>query len=268
MGTAASHAERWADQLAQWAVPDEIRVAAPEAPRGFDVERFAHIADAAVCQATPSQRIACEAVTDGGSVLDVGCGAGAGALPLAPPAARLIGVDESEGMLEAFAQRAVARGAECDTIAGRWPDVADRAPTADVVVCHNVLYGVADLAAFVGALTAHARRRVVVQLTQRHPTAWLEPYWGAIHGLERPYGPTADDAVAAIGEAGYDVGVERWERLRAGDRDPDEQVAFVRRRLCLGPERDDEIRELLDRYPPPASRPVATLWWSPVDGPG
>lgn len=263
MTTRSSAARRWADQVAAWAVPDEIRAAAPESPRGFDVARFARIADEALCEDTPSEKVAREVLPDGGSVLDVGCGAGAGALPLAPPAGRLIGVDESEDMLAAFAERAAGRVAEYEVIAGRWPDVADRVPTADVVVCHNVVHGVTDLDAFVHALADHARLRVVLQLTQERPTAWLRPYWWHMHGLDRPTGPTADDAIAAIREAGYEVHVERWERSMNLDRALDDRVAFARKRLCLGPERDPELRELFERYPPPIARATATVWWAP-----
>lgn len=256
-------AQRWADQLAARAIPDDIRAGAPEPSRGFDVAHFARVADSALHETTPSQQAAREVLPEGGSVLDVGCGAGAGSLPLVPPAGRLVGVDESEGMLEAFADRAATRGAAFDTVMGRWPDVVDQVPTVDVVVCHNVLYGVADLEPFVHALSDHARRRVVVQLTQEHPTAWLKPYWWHVHGIERPTGPTADDAIAAIRTAGYDVHVERWDRSMALDRSADDRIAFARRRLYLGPDRDPEIRGLLERYPPPTTRATATLWWTP-----
>ena len=57
------------------------------------------------------------------------------------------------------------------------------------------LYGVADLAAFVLALDAHAHRRVILELTQRHPLAAMAPLWRYFWDLERPEGPTAADAV-------------------------------------------------------------------------
>lgn len=260
--TGSPAAQWWADALAEWAVPDDIRAAAPVSPHGFSVAQFSRIADEAVREDTPSERVAREVLPEGGTVLDVGCGGGAGAMPLVPPAGHLIGVDESEGMLEAFAERAAARGVTSETVTGRWPDVAGDVPAADVVVCHNVLYNVADIEPFVHALTDHARLRVVVELTQEHPVSWLAPYWRHFHGLERPTRPTADDAVAAIREAGYDVGVARWERSMGLGQTVDERVAFARKRLCLGEDRDDEIRRLFEHYPPPSSRPAATLWWS------
>lgn len=261
--TAAGAARRWAELQAASAVPHEIRAAGPEWHVGHDVDRFSRAADRAVEAETPSQRVAREALSDGGSVLDVGCGGGAGALPLAPPAGHLIGVDASEGMLAAFAERAAARGVAFTTVAGRWPDVADDVPLADVVVSHNVVYGVRDLPAFARALTGHARSRVVLQLTAQRPTEWLRLYWWHLHGLDRPAGPTADDALAVLREEGYEVGVARWERSMSLDRTADDRVEFVRHRLYLGAEHDPDIRELLERYPPPAARTSVTAWWSP-----
>ncbi|MDP9241458.1 MAG: SAM-dependent methyltransferase, partial [Actinomycetota bacterium] len=89
-----SAADQWRDELASWAIPDEILAAASESPWGFPVELF-RVADAVEPSMpdTPSRRRALEALPAGGSVLDVGCGGGAASLALAPPAGRLVGVD-------------------------------------------------------------------------------------------------------------------------------------------------------------------------------
>lgn len=253
--------ERWAAALQAWAIPEAILDAAPESPWGFDVGLFARIADHATALDGMSRRRALEALPRGGSVLDVGCGAGAGSVPLVPPAARLVGIDETPGMLAEFARRAEEAGAEHAEITGRWPDVADAAPVADLVVCHNVFYNVADLVPFVRALTGHARRRVVAELTAAHPLTWMNPYWRALHGLDRPEGPTAADAAAVVREAGFDVRVELWDKPATWEHRGEELVAFVRKRLCLPAERDDDIRALAARHQPPQMRRVATLWW-------
>jgi len=150
-------AERWREALAAWAIPAPILATAPEPPWGFPLTIFAQRADACASTPTPSLRRAREALPEGGAVLDVGCGAGAGSVPLAPDAGHLIGVDPSLDLLHAFRERGEARGATVATIEGMWPAVADQTPPADVVVCHHVFYNVPDLAPFAQHLTDHAR---------------------------------------------------------------------------------------------------------------
>ena len=256
-------AASWADFLAEWAVPPEILERAPESPWGFPVPLFARAAQLALeGEAGPSLRRALDALPEGGSVLDVGTGAGAAALPLAPPAALLVGVDQSAEMLAAFSEAASGRGAVARTIEGQWPDVAPQAPVVDVVTCHHVFYNVADLVPFAAALTDHATRRVVVELSADHPQSNLNRLWKALHGVERPTRPTADDAVAVLEEMGLDVGREDSSRRTLWhEHDTWDMVAFTRRRLCVGPERDPEIRELLGKPSDQPPRRLVTLWW-------
>ena len=264
-----SSARLWAASLAQWAIPDEILSAAPESPWGFPPRMFSAAAAApAGAEPSPSRRRALEAIPPGGTVLDVGVGGGAAGLPLAPPASAIVGVDESKDMLDSFDAAARARGVGHRSILGRWPDVAAEAhvPSADVVVCHHVVYNVADLLPFLLALDRHARRRVVLELTAVHPLVHLNPLWWALHGLRRPEGPTAEDAVGVAREAGLDARVEHFERpspwVGAGQ---EEFVAFVRRRLCVGPERDAEIASLLGSTGWRSPRQAATIWWEAGD---
>ncbi|HZD66626.1 MAG TPA: class I SAM-dependent methyltransferase, partial [Acidimicrobiales bacterium] len=149
---------RWAAELAAWAIPEDILAAAPASPWGFPPDLFAAPSEP---PDTPSRRRALEALGAGGSVLDVGAGAGAAGLALVPPATGLIAVDERPEMLARLADTAAARGVRAQTVVGSWPTVADEVPPADVVVCHHVLYNVADVGAFAAALADHARRRVV-----------------------------------------------------------------------------------------------------------
>jgi SAM-dependent methyltransferase len=241
---------RWRDQLDGWAVPAEILAAAPESPWAFPVGLFrsrAHRAHRGGSgPPTPSGTEAARHLPAGGSVLDVGAGAGAASLPLAGTAGRLVGVDELPEMLAAFLAAARAAGVDAEGVEGRWPEVAGRVGPADVVVCHHVLYNVADLAPFAAALTGHARRRVVCELTDRHPLVGLGPLWRRFHDLERPAGPGADDAVAALEALGLEVARQDWENQdRFGFDDFDELVAFTRRRLCLPADRDPEVAEAL-----------------------
>ncbi|MET0833672.1 MAG: class I SAM-dependent methyltransferase [Actinomycetota bacterium] len=253
--------ERWREQLDGWAIPSEILAAAPESPWGYPVGLFRSRARRAGSRpATPSNLEAARSMPEGGSVLDVGAGAGAASLPLAGLAGRLVAVDESPAMVASFLDAADAAGVPAEAVEGRWPEVAGRVGPADVVVCHHVLYNVADLAPFALALTGHARRRVVAELTDRHPLAGLRPLWRRFHDLDRPTGPGADDAVAALGAAGLEVDRQDWEQPdRVGFDDFDELVAFTRRRLCLPAARDPEVAEaLLDE----GTRQVDGVWVS------
>jgi len=249
-------AQRWARDLASWAIPQEILDAAPESPWPLPVDLFRpHEPD----PASVSRRRAMEALGDGGTVLDVGCGAGAASFALAPPATHIVGVDEDERMLAAFSEGAPVAH---EQVRGRWPDAAGLVGAADVVVCHHVLYNVPDITPFVVALGDHARRRVVVELFEEHPLAWMNPLWRELHGLERPDRPHAADALDVIRALAPDAAIERWDGP-ARDRGAidDAMFAFVRRRLCLTRDRDDELRAALSRTPPPATRTRATIWW-------
>lgn len=260
-----SAADDWARALAEWAIPQEILDAAPADPWEFPVAYFARVADRPPDRSSPSYVRAHEALPEGGSVLDIGCGAGAASLPHAAQAGRLIGVDESEGMLAAFAERAQAADVAHDEVRGRWPDVAAQANVTDVVVCHHVLYNVAELAPFVAALNDHARARVVVEMTAEHPRATENRLWKALHGIDRPTRPTAEDAIAVLRELGVDVRSERWRKpMSHAELGVDDQVAMVRTELCLTADRDQDIARALDENPLPKDREVATLWWDPA----
>ena len=262
--------DRWRAELLSWAIPPEILAAVADSPWVIPTDVFARRADSSV--AAPdgaSYRVAKEAVADG-SVLDVGSGAGAASLPLGRP---IVAVDVNAEMLAALKTRAQRLGLPVTTVEGRWPDVADQTPAADVVVCHHVAYNVPELRPFATALTEHARRRVVMELTANHPMAALNPLWTEMHGISRPSGPTAWDAVAVLRELGIKPHVE------TGPRPPRpeypsfvELVAITRRRLCLPPARDDELAETLLRlgvdpqHPrdlPPAQDLLVTVWWDP-----
>lgn len=272
-------AERWAADLQAWAIPDEILASAPESPFGFPAELFARRGrGSAGGQPTPTTTRAVEALPLGGSVLDVGVGGGATSLPLAERANEITGVDAQRDMLDAFTHAAASVGLKATGILGRWPDVEAEAPIVDIVVCGHVSYNVADLEPFLRALQEHARLRVVLELTERHPLSWMNDLWLTFHGMQRPERPTADDVVTLLTEMGISPG--REDRLvtddPAGNGFPtrEDAIALVRRRLCLGGERDGEIAVALgDRLREreglwsagPSHRSVVTLWWD-TDG--
>jgi hypothetical protein len=159
----------------------------------------------------------------------------------------VVGVDAQEDMLEGFLANARAAGIQAVALHGRWPDVAGNVEPVDVAVAGHVLYNVAELGTFVRALIAVTHRRLVFEITDRHPLHWMNDLWRRFHGVERPEGPTAEDALLALEELGVDARIERWGAApRPGGFDQrDDALGLVRRRLCLGAERDDELLEAL-----------------------
>lgn len=252
-------ARRWAEELAAWAVPAEILDAAPRRPHVFSPEMFT--APPPGGPLSRSSSIAAEALADGGAVLDVGCGGGAAAFALAPPATSLFGTDRQPDMLALFERTAAERELPARTVLGSWPEIAEQVPTADVVVCHHVLYNAADIVGFATALHDHAARRVVLEITERHPQVTRAPLWRHFWNLDRPSGPTAVLAAEALQAAGFPVHLEPSAPTERDDvRAAGVEAAFWCRQLCLPPQREPEVAALLPGLPFPTDR--VTLWWN------
>ncbi len=271
--SAAELLERWRSDLESWAIPTEILAATPESPwvlpRQLFIRRAEHRSEAS---AGPSYQRAWEALANPGLVLDVGAGAGAACLPLVPRATAMTAVDSDRDLLSVLVDNADRLGKAVLPVCGRWPDVAGEVEPADVVTCHHVLYNVADLGPFVAALTSHARRLVVVELTARHPLTALNPLWERFHGLVRPNVPTACDALAVLEELGLAPGHEVWSRSGESDHGSFEDLVEVtRRRLCMGPGRAGEVASALRELGAEGDRAaelrspgseLVTIWWS------
>jgi len=259
-----SPGQQWADDLQAWAIPQEILDQAPQSPWGHPVSRFAGRADQAVSRPRGwSYERAFSLLPEGGSVLDVGVGAGAGSLPLARRAHLITGVDPNAGMLEAFRARAVALGVDAVTVEGRWPDAARAVGAHDVVLAHHVAYDVADVVPLLQAMTDHARCGVVLELPPRHPLTWMTPLWQHFWGIDRPDAPTADDLVAILRALKVrGLVVHRWQREDLDLTPLDERAALVARRLCLADDRVPEVAAMILDLPPAQHRDVVTVAWS------
>jgi len=263
---------RWREDLATWAIPQRILDQAPASP--WTPERAVFVRRATARRSKPeglSYDRAREALPFGGTVLDVGAGAGAASLPLLDRASILTAVDQDEPLLTELTTQAGAAHDKVKTIVGSWPNAAGGVDPANVVVCHHVLYNVPDLRPFIDALDTHARDRVVIEITAQHPLARLNPLWTRFHGLARPTRPTWEDALRAIRSFREGVHAERapastvaafatWEEL----------VGSTTRRLCLPLERQREVASTLNEFgaipSDPSSwsgsnREVVTLWW-------
>ena len=217
-------AERWAELQSGRGIPPEILARAEHDPWHHDATYFV---PPEVPADTPSRAAGLALLHTPGSVLDV------------------------------FTATARSRGVAFRTVLGPWPDAAEQAGPADVVVSHHVLHNVVDLPPFLLALTAAARRGVVVEMLGQHPMAWLDPLWERFHGLHRPPPATTDDAVAVLGELGIEPTVTWWERRSPPRQDP----VWVTRRLCLPSDRVPEVDAALDELVRP--RVAATVAWHP-----
>lgn len=263
MTTTGRALQRWQEVLEAWRPPDSP--AAPEpsgTPVRFPVEMMARHADWAAQHDTPTHQRCRESLPRRGTLLDVGCGVGAGSLPVAPPCSQVVGVDADAAMLEAFADRAGELGVAVDVVHGSWPDCADAVEPADVVVCRRVLYLVRELDRFLRALAAHARRRVVIEVHDVIPTYHQRHLWRQFHDLMWDNPPTVAHVTAVLDALAIPYNQEQWTApadLHA--LDDASRLRFLRQRLLLPVEREAEIAEVLTQHPPPAAIGMHTLWW-------
>ena len=264
--------DKWRADLAAWAIPESITAGITDSPWVLPRQVFARRADRLAREpGGASYERESEALAPAGTILDIGSGAGAACLPLAPLATTVTAVDTDRDMLTLLAERAAKAGLDLRAVHGGWPGVAQRVTPADLVTCHHVVYNVPEILPFLSALTGHAQRRVVVELTAVHPLTSLNPLWLRFHGLRRPAGPTAADLLAILAEAGVSAGHTEWSRPAEADYAGfDELVDVTRRRLCLPADRTSEVEAaLLDlgssRERPgdlgSSGRDVVTIWW-------
>jgi SAM-dependent methyltransferase len=264
--------DHWRDELAAWAIPEDILAGAEQTPWVLPRQVFARRADRlAAAPEGPSFSRAWAALDPPGSVLDVGSGAGAACIPLLSRTTALTAVDADQEMLDLLARRAEALAGRVRLVRGQWPDVAPEAAPADLVTCFNVTYNVPDILPFLAALTASARRLVVLEMTAQHPLVSLNPLWLRFHGQQRPDGPTADDLLAILAAMGTPAGHRRWQRAGGPDYASfDDLVDVTRRRLCLPPDRAKEVAEALEAQAEhdrltdlgTTHREVVTIWWA------
>ena len=254
----SSAVDRWAAALAEWAIPQHIVDQAPESPWIHPPALFGVPQD---IPQTPSHERAREALPEGGTVLDIGCGGGIAVAALVPKVAYAIGVDHQEAMLNLFAASMAERGVATETVHGDWPEVAMRTPSADVVTCHHVVYNVSEITPFVRALTNHAKHRVVVEMPAAHPLSNLRDAWRHFWGIERPTEPGPELFLDVLHNLGISANVEFFESEMRGDLEEDLAVINTRIRLCLNKSRDDEIRDFLHSHPASPTRALATVWW-------
>ena len=146
-------------------------------------------------------------IAPGESVLDVGCGSGALALPLARAGHPVEAVDFSDGMLDLLRQRAAAAGLwNVTAVRASWDDDwrAAGVRAADLAISSRSL-DVPDLRAALARLDAFARRRVCVTVPA---DGLLYPGLLAHEAVGRPYRRHGDGRMALGVLAGMGIAAE------------------------------------------------------------
>lgn len=248
----------WRSSLAAWSIPEEILSQAPEDPWIHPPVMFQIPQE---IEESISHERAREVLHAGDSILDIGCGGGIAAFAVTPPAAHVIGVDHQIEMLEMFRENAQNRGITSEIFEGFWPDISDVVPAADVVTTHHVVYNVPSIEDFILAMSSHARKRVVIEMPQRHPLTTAAPLWKHFWNLDRPIDPTPDQLMDVLKELGIEANLELWDGSMRTEADLASQAHFSRIRLCLPESREGEVLEFLQTQPKVAIRNLATIWW-------
>lgn len=251
-------ADAWKRDLASWAIPSEILDKAEEKPW---IHPPALFQIPAVIPNSLSHQRAREAMPEGGSVLDIGCGGGVGAFAITPPAAHVIGVDHQQEMLDLFTENATNRGVTSETFLGMWPDLADVTPVADVVTVHHVAFNVGDIVPFLKACDSHARKRVVLEVPLVHPMSTMNEGWKHFWNLTRPTVPVAKDLIDVLDEIGIRAKIEFFNGEILLDKAVDDATKYLRIRLCLPADRQVEVDEFFKSHPQPRTRELAVIWW-------
>ena len=106
---------------------------------------------------------------EGRSALDVGCGAGLLAEPLARLGANVTGLDASHELITVAQEHARANGLEIDYRSG---ELAELQGQFDLITCMEVIEHVADPAAFIGALANRLAPEGLLLMSTPNQTSW------------------------------------------------------------------------------------------------
>ena len=217
-------------------------------------------------------------LTPESTVLDVGGGAGRYALPLALRAKQVTVVDPSPSMLEALRESAADAGIEnVSGLQASWED-AD-VELHDVVLCANVVYGVAEIGGFVRKLEAAARDRVAIVVYMDAPLSRMSPIWTDVHGEKRIEMPGLPELLPVLWEMGIYPDVAMLPPAAGTRTLPNLETAIAMARHFLyieaGSEKEKRLREIAPRYVVEtpegvtmrgaSERPQGVVWWRAGD---
>ena len=192
-----------------------------------------------------------ELTPEGGSVLDVGGGAGRFAIALAARrGAAVTVVDPSPSMLEQLeASVSEVEGVSVAGVNADWESA--RVEAADVALCSHVVYGVADIGPFLRKLNDHALRRAVMVSFVDSPQAGVAPLWEPVYGEGRVNLPALPELMNVLWEMGIypsvrmlaPTGPQTFESVESA-------IEEVRGRLFIGSdtERLGRLSESIEGY--------------------
>ena len=188
----AARVDAFNQQAARVSAPRSDRWAARAAMFRLDPRRTLEANTAAVAALVGSNDV----------VVDVGGGAGRVCLPIALHCAEVVNIEPSAAMraeFEASAAEAGISNARC--IDADWPAGA-AGIEGDVVLVANVTYFVREIVPFVAALTAAARKRVVISVWSVPPPNDAAKLFELIHGEPQALSPSHRDLLPVLWEMG------------------------------------------------------------------
>jgi SAM-dependent methyltransferase len=190
-------------------------------------------------------------LTPDATVLDVGGGAGRYALPLALSSKHVTVVDPSPSMLSTLRESASEFGIENVTVVqASWEEA--RVDAHDLVLCANVVYGVADIARFVQKLSESARDRVAIVVYMDAPLSRMSPIWNEVHGEKRIDLPALPELLPVLWEMEIYPDVSMLPAAMGTRTVPSLEAAIATARNFLyveeGSEKDRRLREVAAKF--------------------